>query len=206
MMTELDFLKEHWSKQTDYPIKTRAEIQKILQKSSSNTLKWLIGANIFELCFFILIGLLFGNSAEDQIDAESIYWLSKLDYVIYALPIIFSLIFISLIRKINTNNSVSGLISSVIKARKLLNIYIYINFSIFIGIIYYSIYLSLTSEQFKNVNSAELSPTVTFTILIITCVLISIVYMLIIWGFYKLLYGRFLKRLNQNLDQLKDME
>lgn len=205
-MTELDFLKEHWSKQTDYPIKTRAEIQKILQKSSSNTLKWLIGANIFELCFFILIGLLFGNSAEDQIDAESIYWLSKLDYVIYALPIIFSLIFISLIRKINTNNSVSGLISSVIKARKLLNIYIYINFSIFIGIIYYSIYLSLTSEQFKNVNSAELSPTVTFTILIITCVLISIVYMLIIWGFYKLLYGRFLKRLNQNLDQLKDME
>lgn len=205
-MTELDFLKEHWSKQTDYPIKTRAEIQKILQKSSSNTLKWLIGANIFELCFFILIGLLFGNSAEDQIDAESIYWLSKLDYVIYALPIIFSLIFISLIRKISTNNSVSGLISSVIKARKLLNIYIYINFSIFIGIIYYSIYLSLTSEQFKNVNSAELSPTVTFTILIITCVLISIVYMLIIWGFYKLLYGRFLKRLNQNLDQLKDME
>lgn len=205
-MTELDFLKEHWSKQTDYPIKTRAEIKKILQKSSSNTLKWLIGANIFELCFFILIGLLFGNSAEDQIDAESIYWLSKLDYVIYALPIIFSLIFISLIRKINTNNSVSGLISSVIKARKLLNIYIYINFSIFIGIIYYSIYLSLTSEQFKNVNSAELSPTVTFTILIITCVLISIVYMLIIWGFYKLLYGRFLKRLNQNLDQLKDME
>lgn len=205
-MTELDFLKEHWSKQTDYPIKTRAEIQGILQKSSSNTLKWLIGANIFELCFFILIGLVFGSSAENQLDAETTYWFSKLDYVIYALPIIFSIIFITLIKKINTNNTVSGLISSVLKARKLLNIYIYINFSIFIGIIYYSIYLSLTSDQFKNINSPELSPTVTFTILIITCIIISIVYMLIIWGFYKLLYGRFLKRLNKNLDQLKDME
>lgn len=145
-MEELELLKSHWNKQDHFPKKTKTELQNIIKKSSSNTLKWMIAANVFELLLLILLGIIFGSSTNHTMEIlkkESVQLFFKiLDYIIIAVPIIFSIIYINMIRKIHVTDSISDLLNNILNARKFLNIYIYINLFIFIGLITFSVIYS----------------------------------------------------------------
>lgn len=204
-MTELELLKEHWSKQDDFQVVSRVELHKMIKKSSSNILKWLIAANIFELSIFLLLPFVLSSDGNLYIENPTIIKIANiLDYILVSLPIIFSIIYLYLISNIHTTDSISLLLKNIFRARKLLNVYITLNVCIFLSILYIGIFETLNEE--KITQSSHLG-TFTYTILLIlSCVFVGVVFMLIVWLFYKLIYGRLLKKLNKNYKELKDLE
>lgn len=206
-MEELELLKSHWNKQDHFPKKTKTELQNIIKKSSSNTLKWMIAANIFELLLLILLGIIFGSSTNHTMEIlknESVQLFFKiLDYIIIAVPIIFSIIYINMIRKIHVTDSISDLLNNILNARKFLNIYIYINLFIFIGLITFSVIYSYDEAiKFEHNEVHNLSDGTILAIKIFSVILTFIIFSGAVWLFYKLLYGKLLKRLKRNITDL----
>lgn len=204
-MTELELLKEHWSKQDDFQVISREELHKMIKKSSSNVLKWLIAANIFELGFFLLLPFILSSDGNISIEDPIILGITHLlDYFLFSLPIIFSIAYLYLISNIHTTDSISLLLRNIFRARKLLNVYIGLNVCIFLSILYIGIFETLSSK--KITQPPQLSPFIYNMLLILSCVFVGLVFMLFVWLFYKLIYGRLLKKLNKNYKELKDLE
>ncbi|MBA5793722.1 hypothetical protein H1R17_12465 [Flavobacterium sp. xlx-214] len=204
-MTELELLKEHWSKQDDFQVVSREELHKMIKKSSSNILKWLIAANIFELSFFLLLPFIFSSDANVSIKNPIIIKVTYiLDYLLVSLPIIFSIVYLYLISNIHTTDSISLLLKNIFRARKLLNVYIILNVCIFLIILYTGIFEALNSDRIAQPTGVS---AFTYNIIVVlSCIFVGVIFMLIIWSFYKLIYGRLLKKLNKNYKELKDLE
>jgi|GEM_PF-5838065 len=205
-MTDLDSIKEHWSKKLHFPVQTKEQLQNIIRESSSATLKWLIVVNFFELLLFTVLSLVLEES--EAVSNEKIIndIVSTLDFILFALPLLFSVIYLVLIREIRVKRSVFSLLRTIHTARKLLNVYIYLNIAIFLLILYLAIFLTISSEHIDDEAAALFGTTTSYVILISICIITSLVFMLSVWLFYRLLYGRLLKRLNRNYEELKDME
>lgn len=207
-MEELDLLKQHWNKQADFPHKSKVELHKIIKRSSSNTLKWMIAANIFELCLILFLGIFLGSTeSKISMDIESnqiIFGITKvLDVLLIGLPILFSLIYFYMIRQIHVTDSIADLLTNILRARKLLNIYIYINIFIFLLILCYSLYYSFNSEEINNIENIEvLGENGILIIKIVSSIFSFAIFIGGIWLFYKLLYGKLLKRLKRNINDL----
>jgi len=206
IMAELDFLKGHWSKQPRFPVQTKEELQSSIRKSSFNVLKWLIAVNFFELLLFIGLSLLLGDADDTGNHPVIDGIVNTLDFIIYALPLIFSAVYFILIRKLRNKHSVSALLQNILTTRKLLNIYIYLNIAIFLIILYVAIFLTISAGHIDQEAAGTLGTTTSYVILISVCVLVSLLFMFVVWLFYRLLYGRLLQKLSKNYEELKDME
>lgn len=206
-MEELDLLKKHWKTQSNFDKKSKEELQAIIKKSSSSTLKWMIVANFIELLIFITIGLLFSNPNEKiNLNLNSFLeaYVGIYDYIIISFPIIFSIIYYLIIRKIQITSTISDLIKSILQARKLLTFYIYTNIILFISIIFIAItysYEIIKENQIKDTTN-NLSENALFYIQIFSTFITVSLFILAIWLFYKILYGRFIKRLRKNYNDL----
>lgn len=206
-MNDLDFLKEHWNSQDNFPLKSKEELHSIIKKSSSNILKWIIGANMLELSILLLISLLFNNPDDaNDFNKYELLAVEIFDLIIVSLPIVFSIYFFILIRRIKVTDSISKLMSNIFHTRKMLNIYIYINMLVFLCIVYIGINKGIESITHDPEVYQQLSPTVYSLILILSCIMVLSVFMLIVWGFYKILYGRLLNKLKDNYNKLIDLE
>lgn len=206
-MNDLDFLKEHWNSQDNFPLKSKEELHSIIKKSSSNILKWIIGANMLELSILLLISLLFHNPDDaNDFNKYELLAVEIFDLIIVSLPIVFSIYFFILIRRIKVTDSISKLMSNIFHTRKMLNIYIYINMLVFLCIVYIGINKGIESITHDPEVYQQLSPTVYSLILILSCIMVLSVFMLIVWGFYKILYGRLLNKLKDNYNKLIDLE
>lgn len=208
-MEELELLKTHWKKQEDFPMKSKIELHKIIKRSSSNTLKWMIAANIFELIFLLIIGICFGKGENIYTEKlKALNWLvyfEILDYIIIAIPIVFSILYISMIRKIHVTDSISDLLKNILNARKFLNLYIYINLFIFIGLITFTTLFSYGEVKEIEIEGTEhLSKEWLIGIQIFSTVVTFILFVGIVWLFYKLLYGKLLNRLKRNINDLNE--
>lgn len=200
-MTELDFLKQHWNNQENFPTKTKEELRSLIKKKSINTLVWVIIINIFVFSFFSLIG--FFSTVEDDfiiINEEVTNFLNFLDYFLLLLPIIFSISYIFILRRIKLKDSVSPLLKNIITAKKILKIYIYSYVIIFIIITYIGVYSTFITEIPYNINK-----TYFYITLLISCLLLIAITTLLLWLFYKFSYGRLQKKLNENYKILKDL-
>ncbi len=206
IMSDLDFLKGSWNRQIQFPIQTKEELQRNIRKSSLNVLKWLIAVNFFELLLFIGLSVLLGEA--DNTEQHSIIngIVNTLDFMIYTLPILFSGFYFILIKRIGKGRSVSSLLQNIFTARKFLNLYIYLNIALFLIILYVAIFLTISAEHIDQEAAGTIGTTTSYVILISICILVSLLFMLAVWLFYRLLYGRLLQKLNRNYEELKDME
>lgn len=205
-MNELDFIKGHRNKQLHLPVQTKEELQNSIRKSSSNVLRWLIGVNFFELLLFMGLSLLLEDADNTGNHPVIDRIVNILDFIIYALPLIFSVFYLILIRRIRNRLSVSALLQNIFTACKLLNIYIYLNIAIFLIILYVAIFLTISTEHIYHETAGTMGTTASYVILISVCILVSLLFMFIVWLFYRLLYGRLRQKLNKNYEELKDME
>lgn len=204
-MDELELLKNHWKKQTDFPHKSKSEMHLLIQKSSSNVLKWIIIINILEFAFFFLLPLLMKvDDSNDGYTDTQLQIINISEYISYAIPVIFIVLYIRLMRRIQVTDTVSTLLSNILQARKLLNIYIYTNIIIFSLAIIFGAYIGIQQDE-AFAMSSSFGPF--YRILIITFIVIMVlVFLLFAWLFYKLLYGFLMRRLKRNYEHLKQIE
>tara|TARA_R110002049_G_scaffold308754_1_gene513862 strand:- start:258 stop:893 length:636 start_codon:yes stop_codon:yes gene_type:complete len=210
-MDGLDLLKKDWNKQDkNHKHWSQNDLYAMLHKKSSSIVKTLFYISIAELVFWIIINTLpqfFSTEYKENLDALYGNSLIFTELTIFSYGII--LLFIYLLFKshqaISVTDSAKKLMKSIIKTRKIIKYYVIYNLvlafiSIAIGMFYAINHNPELTDQFAHFNNGQLA---VFTVI---SILLTGIFILIIWLFYRLIYGWLLKRLNQNYRELEKLE
>jgi hypothetical protein len=213
MMDALDILKKDWEKATDkFKSYSETDIYKMLHSQSTSIVKWIFYISIFELILWISLSL--GIRSSGQIDtfqkmgSDNIFLITEL--LSYVILIYFSYLFYKNFKTINTTDSVKKLMNSIIHTRKTVTNYIkvFITYNILasLGVMY----IMLTNQgEFQNhyqTATENGNETLYIVVLVVTILIFLILFALLLWGFYRIIYGILLKRLYKNYNELKKID
>ncbi len=202
MMDELELLKKDWQKQdATLPKFTKQDIYPMILKKSSSLVKWIFVISIIEFALWILLS--FGLKIDEPHYTEIENSLSSFDTIVTAIHfialIVFMVWFYVNYRKIQSTDSAKVLMENILKTRKTVKFYIYFNLAFLVlgSIIAFTTLQKTNPELFAGADT--MVQTATFVGFII-------VTLLILFIFYRLIYGILLKRLKANYKQLKKLE
>ncbi|OYQ37823.1 hypothetical protein CHU92_07465 [Flavobacterium cyanobacteriorum] len=212
-MDELEKLKTDWKKNRDnFPRFSEKEIYAMLHRRSSSIVKWILIVSILEFTLWLGLSFLLKDAKSvKMIDSYGIDFITiPLTVISYAIIVYFVAKFYINYKKITTTDNVKTLMDNILKTRRTVMIYIYVNlayifissFIIFLIIINYdSNFISLHKKSEANGNEAMF-----YIIYIISTIFFLAVFVGAIWLFYKLIYGLLLKRLHKNYEELKKID
>lgn len=209
-MKELDLLKKDWKKnENTFNQLSETEIYTMIHQKSSSIVKWIFIISIIEVLFWIGIGLLFNSDAyiKKMNHPEIFVYLRIFDIFNYSIIVIFIYLFYKNYITISTTAATKALMQTILKTRKIVQYYVWYNLTmlvvgaiagIFIALLY-NPEMSSFSEKFAT--SPKLA--------IITCGILFLMVLgllAILWGIYRLIYGRLLRRLYVNYNELKKID
>lgn len=216
---DLDSFKETWQQQPVQPKYDTSEIESMLNKSSRNYVKYILWISLVEFVLILGANLYYTFLGEDTADLVSVLGKLGIDnsdqfqntltqlylalkMVSLALTGIFVYLFYQNYRKINVEANLKKLILQIIKFKKtvqlfiLANIVLVILFTLILGIFTFSV---LAQQNIELTN-----PTI---IGFVTGLLLTMgISVVLIWIYYRVVYGFILRRLGKNLEQLQNIE
>lgn len=209
-MDELDLLKKDWNKESTTKKLSVKDIYPMLHKKSSSIVKTLFYISIAELIFWILINSIpFFSSDEYRQRLEAVY---QNDYILtgltvfsYAVIILFVYLLYKSYKSISTTDSAKKLMESILKTRKIIKYYVLYNLIVAGLSLIIGFYYALHNTPNATIDFSTISDKKMFVIILVIT-LFTAVFVLIIWLFYRLIYGLLLKRLNRNYKELKKLE
>ena len=205
-MDDLDLLKKDWQKQDSFQQVSEKDIYGMLHKKSSSIVKWLLIISVLEFVFWTILNLVadtddyFKNQSQKMI-------IDVLEYISYAIILIFILLLYRNYRKISVVGSTKQLMIDILNTKKIINYYVIYNLvMIVVAILASTTYIFLYNPdnellRQKLVSSPKMM--FGFAVTIIGC---TAVFIGIIWLFYRLLYGILLKKLYVNYEELKKID
>lgn len=209
-MDELELLKKDWAKSNDtFEKKSATQIYPMLLKKSSSIVKTLFYISIAELVFWILINTLpFFMSDTHRTKHEEMYN-SNLFIIISILSYVIIMVFVYLLYKSHKSISVTDnarrLMKNILKTRKVIKYYVLYNLIMASASMVFAFYY--TSKHDPNlVDKIEHFNNAQFYTMVGIFAVFTIVFVTVIWLFYRLIYGILLKRLNRNYNELKKIE
>ena len=213
MMDELDLLKKHWqSREDNLPKLSYDEIYKMIWKKSSSIVKWIFYISVIEFVFWAAINLI--NYTEESRELEKEWHIQDLSTALtvinYVVLIYFIVRFYLNYKQITITDSSRKLMKSILKVKRTVTQYVWFNIGIFCVSLVMLLYGSMTygeeSKQIMEAAAAAGNETLFWVMLIGLCVIIIGIILLLIWLFYRLLYGILLNRLRRNYAELKKLE
>jgi hypothetical protein len=209
-MDELDILKKDWNKtHTSFKNYSDSDIYPMLHKKSSSIVKTLFYISIAELIFWLLVSILpyfVSSSFKDKLNTSSenplFFGLTIFSYLIIFL---FVYLLFKSHRAISTTDSAKKLMESILRVRKVIKYYVGVNLTM----IFLSIPLSLYFEFDENPEVHQQILEFSTKQMLIMYAIVTVtagIFLVLLWLFYRLIYGVLLKRLNRNYDELKKLE
>jgi hypothetical protein len=209
-MDELDILKKDWNKtHTSFKNYSDSDIYPMLHKKSSSIVKTLFYISIAELIFWLLVSILpyfVSSSFKDKLNTSYenplFFGLTIFSYLII---FIFVYLLFKSHRAISTTDSAKKLMESILRVRKVIKYYVGVNLTI----IFLSIPLSLYFEFDENPEVHQQILEFSTKQMLIMYAIVTVtagIFLVLLWLFYRLIYGVLLKRLNRNYDELKKLE
>ena len=212
-MDELELLKKDWQKKEEHlPKLSYDDIYPMIWKKSSSMVKWIFYISILEFVFWAAINFISSDPQYMQdLKAMHIYNIMMvLNFVNYGIILYFIFKFYLNYKKISVTDSSRKLMKTILKVKRTVTQYVWFNLIIFATYMIISLYgvLIFSDEGREIVETAtEQGNEVTFWFLVISVsILFTGVLLVLIWLFYKLLYGILLKRLKENYRELKKLE
>ena len=212
-MDELELLKKDWQKKEEHlPKLSYDDIYPMIWKKSSSMVKWIFYISILEFVFWAAINFISSDPQYMQdLKAMHIYNIMMvLNFVNYGIILYFIFKFYLNYKKISVTDSSRKLMKTILKVKRTVTQYVWFNLIIFATYMIISLYgvLIFSDEGREIVETAtEQGNEVTFWFLVISVsILFTGVLLVVIWLFYKLLYGILLKRLKENYRELKKLE
>lgn len=210
-MDELELLKKDWEKKDPAHKKLSAEdLYPILYKKSSSIVKTLFYISVGELIFWILVNTIpyfTSDSYQDRLNSiyTNEYVFTGLTVISYIVILLFVYLLFKAHKSISVTDSAKKLMENILKTRKVIKYYVIYNLVMAFASMVIGIYIGIfhdpeVSAKIANFSNKQLLFTYTFI------VFVTAVFVLIIWLFYKLLYGLLLRRLNRNYKELKKLE
>lgn len=211
-MDELELLKKDWKKQEEnYPRVSYDALSKMIWKRSSSIVKWIFVISIMEFLFWAILNIFL---------ADEEYWtemelLNLKEFTIgvymvgYAITFFFIWQFYRNYIKISSTDDSATLMKNILKTRK--TVKYYIGYVIISTAITSLVYLYFTFNYHMNNAEAETAISYDFNfnqwLLFIGMMIVFIlVFLGVIWLFYRLLYGILLKRLSKNYKELMKLQ
>lgn len=210
-MDELDILKKDWNTtKPDHKKLKVNDIYPMLHKKSSSIVKTLFYISIAELVFWIIINTIpLFCSDEYNAKLEAIFSNDVIPMIIsifsYAMIVLFIYLLYKSYKSISITDSAKKLMENIIKTRKIIKYYVLYNLIMAGGSIMAGFYFAVHNDPKI---SSDLAAFGNKKMLLVTAVLLlfTCLFMLVIWLFYKLIYGLLLKRLNKNYNEIKKLE
>ena len=207
-MDELDLLKKGWNKQPESKRLSVNDIYPMLHKKSSSIVKTLFYISIAELVFWILINSIpYFTSTEYKARLNSVFseaMLTTLTILSYAVIILFIYLLYKSYKSVSVTDNAKNLMKSIINTRKIIRFYVIYNLvMIFISSAIAMVYAINHDPNLANIYNYTDKQLAVFTVI---SILIVAAAMIVIWLFYRLIYGFLLKRLNRNYKELKKLE
>lgn len=216
---DLDSFKETWQKQPVEPKYDSKEIESMLNKSSRNYVKYILWISFVEFILILGANLYYTFLGEDTADLMSVLGklgidnssnfettLSNIYLILKIVSLVMTAVFVYLFyqnyRKINIEANLKKLILQIIRFKKTVQLFILANialvvlFTFILGIFTFSV---LAEQNIELTNPTLIG----FIVGLILTMGISVV---IIWIYYRVVYGFILKRLSKNLEQLQNIE
>lgn len=216
---DLDNLKSTWQKQLVENKYNDNEILKMLNKKSRNYMKYIFWISAAEFLFFTLFGFYYiiqdqessslmsllqnlgvEKNAELKNSLENIYLSIKMATLL--VTGYFVVKFYQNYRKIRIEEDLKAFITRIINFKKTVNTFIIINIILFItfttvftGFVFYVI----NHQNIKLESSNK-------TAFILGIVISTLLCVVLIWLYYRLVYGIIMGRLDKNLNQLKEID
>lgn len=200
-MESLEKLKGVWKNQGESTLRfSENEIYDMVHKKSSSIVKWILIISVLE---FILPNLFyFFTDHEATLKFYENYGLYKLVIIYSLIDLIiivgFIYIFFKNYKNISAESSVKRLLHDILKTRKTVKYYIYYKLTLAAIFLVHILYIIYDSEFFIG----KLSEGVNITTMWIVTIFLLIVILLALWGFYRVIYGILLKKLNRNYSEL----
>ncbi|MGB5318888.1 hypothetical protein [Eudoraea sp.] len=213
MMDELELLKQDWQKKDSvHPQVSYDEIYKMIKKKSSSIVKWIFYISIIEFVFWAVLNLL--SYSKESLELEKTWHIYEITSVLtvinYLVLIFFIYKFYTNYKRISYTESSKKLMKTILDVKRTVTQYVWFNISIFVAYLLVSLYGNLN----YGVNSAQImeaaeragNETLFWAMLIGLVVLCIGIVLILIWLFYKLLYGILMNRLRKNYYELRKLE
>lgn len=207
-MDVLDNYKKVWKNQPEDSNKlTSAEIYKMAHSRSSSIVKWIFIIGILEFIFWTAINLTIPDSFykiyEDLDLMGYLNFFMVLHYIVIA---IFLFLFYKNFKRVSLVDNTKKLINRILKIRKTVKYYVFYNLAtVFLGsIILNMVMFSDNNKLMKVMNPDNLALDIkqVITITVISQIIALVIILVLLWLFYKLVYGILLRKLNKNYKEL----
>lgn len=211
-MDLLENYKKAWVNQPEETEKLSSlEIYKLAHSKSSSIVKWIFIVGLLELAFWLSLNLLVPDSVYKVYTDLNLEKQVKFFSILhYAIIVIFLYYFYVNYKRISIIDSTKNLIKRILNIRKTIKYYVYYNIAIVFlsSLIINTFIISDTDMLMKVMNPDNLAVSVNqiITITIISQVIAILIFMVLLWLFYKLIYGILLKKLNRNYKELIKLE
>lgn len=211
-MDALENYKKAWSNQPENKDKLSAiEIYKLAHSKSSSIVKWIFIVGILEILFWGAINFMvpddFYKVYQDLELTSFLYIFMILHYLIIAF---FLYLFYRNYKRISIIDNTKKLISSILKTRKTVQYYVYYNLgtAFLVGIVVNTVMFSDKDKLTKIMNPKNLAMDMSqiTTIAAVSQLIALLIILVLLWLFYKVIYGFLLRKLNRNYKELMSLD
>ena len=215
----LDQYKKTWQEQPIEQKYSNAEILKMLNKKSTNYIKYIVWISIFEFSFFLALTIYYLFNDEDVSNyllmleklgiKNSPQILSNFEHLYFAMKILSLLVtgvfvvkFVLNFKRIKVESNLKKFILQIVKFKNTVNIFIVTNILllvVFTAILSYFVFHTLQAQNIDLPRDTSIG-------LLVGLLLTTLFSVLLIWCYYRIVYGIIMKRLGTHLKQLKEIE
>ena len=201
-MDLLDNYKKAWENQPEEITRiSTSEIYKMTQAKSSSIVKWIFVIGLLEFAFMILSTFVFDISNDEKILVEmEIYEFVQISQYL-TIPVLFYFLFLFYknYKNISSIDNTKKLMTKIKKTRRTVRNYVIFN-------LLYIVYLAaIITFGMVMTPQGNLENTPGWIIVLIM-MLVTIIMLFLFWGFYQLLYGILLNKLNRNYNELAKLD
>ncbi|CAA7392600.1 beta-carotene 15,15'-monooxygenase [Chryseobacterium fistulae] len=216
---DLDSFKKTWQEQPVQQKYDNNEILQMLNRKSRNYVKYIFWISVVEFLFFTSLGLFYiiqgkeSNSFINILEKLGVRRTPEIEHSFDNIYLALKILSLSITayfvykfyqnhKQIKIEENLKKFISKIIQFKKTVNMFILLNIGlliIFTSIFTVFVFYVLNTQNIAITNSA-------LSGFLIGIVLSTALSVLLIWIYYRLLYGIIMKRLDKNLKQLKDID
>lgn len=201
-MDLLDNYKKAWENQPEEITRiSTSEIYKMTQAKSSSIVKWIFVIGLLEFAFMILSTFVFDISNDEKILVEmEIYEFVQISQYL-TIPVLFYFLFLFYknYKNISSIDNTKKLMTKIKKTRRTVRNYVIFNL---LYIVYLAAIITFGMVMTPQGNF-ENTPG---WIIVLIMILVTIIMLFLFWGFYQLLYGILLNKLNRNYIELAKLD
>lgn len=211
-MDLLEKYKKTWKNQPEESAQfSTKEIYNLAHSKSSSIVKWIFRIGILEFAFWTGLNIMIPDSFYKVYeDLELMNLLNIFMILHYIVIAVFLYFFYNNHKRVSLTDNTKKLMKNILRIRKTVKYYVFYNLgTVFLISLVLNIVMFADSDklmQIMNPKNLTMSLDQIITITIISQIIALTIILVLLWLFYKLVYGILLKKLNKNYKELAKLD